>query len=129
MIGFQEREVAADLVGDEALEAMSVVIGEGELSAGVGPLAATDQPGGGRPFVELDVRRQLGDPGAVARLPVAVDCRYPRALGQIEDRGARRDVDGVAERELNVAVAARRREAWLAPAESARARITPSSAC
>ena len=38
-------DVLVGLVGDEALEAMTVQVGEGQLRAGVRALAPTDQPG------------------------------------------------------------------------------------
>jgi hypothetical protein len=45
-VGRLERgDVLAWLVGDEALEAVTVEVGEGELCAGVWALAAADQPG------------------------------------------------------------------------------------
>jgi hypothetical protein len=41
----QDSDVLIPLVGDERLEAVSVVVGERQLGAGVRPLATADQPG------------------------------------------------------------------------------------
>ena len=68
----QHGDVRAVLVGDEALEAMPVEVGEGELRAGMRTLAPADQPGSLRPAVEVDLAGQLGHPRAVARLAVGV---------------------------------------------------------
>ena len=43
--GLKRGDVLALLVGDEALEAVPVQVGEGELRSGVWALAAADQPG------------------------------------------------------------------------------------
>ena len=43
--GLKRGDVGVGLVGDEALEAVAVEVGEGELCAGVWALAPTDQPG------------------------------------------------------------------------------------
>ena len=43
--GFEVGDVGVGLVGDEHLEAVAVDVGEGELGAGVGFLAADDGPG------------------------------------------------------------------------------------
>src|SRR5260370_945364 len=70
-------DVLAVLVGDEALEAVPVDVGEGELRAGVGTLAPADQPGSLRPTLEVDLAGQLGNPGAVTRLAIGVDRGLP----------------------------------------------------
>ena len=59
---------AALLVGEEDLEAVAVVIGEGELGAGVGALAAADRPRPRRPGGEIE--RKLGHPGTLPVLSV-----------------------------------------------------------
>jgi len=45
----QRGDVVAVLVGDEALEAVTVQVGEGELCSWVRTLTAADQPGPRRP--------------------------------------------------------------------------------
>ena len=105
--GFQRRDVGAVLVGDEALEAMAVEVGEGELRAGVWALAPADQPRALRPAFEVDVVGQLGDPRAVSRLPVSVDRSRPCLLPQGEDRVAGPLVDRVAKRETDPGLPAR----------------------
>ena len=49
LAGFEESNVGVGLVGEEHLEAVTVEIGEGELSSGVGNLPAADRPGSFRP--------------------------------------------------------------------------------
>ena len=45
----ERGDVLVGLVGDEALEAVPVEVGEGQLRAGVRALAPADQPGALRP--------------------------------------------------------------------------------
>jgi hypothetical protein len=71
-------DVVAFLVGEKAGVAVAVLVEDRELGAGVRPLATADQPGAGRPGREVQLLSQLGDPGAVAVLAVAVDRLYPR---------------------------------------------------
>jgi len=68
--GLQGGEIVAVLVGDQALEAVSVDVGERQLRAGVRALAADDQSRARRP-----TRRARG--GRSARLP-----RRPRAAAR-----------------------------------------------
>ena len=49
---FELGDVLVVLVGDEALEAMPVQVGERKLGAGVRPFATTDQPSALRPAFE-----------------------------------------------------------------------------
>jgi hypothetical protein len=51
----QGGDVRVLLVGDEALEAMPIEVGEAQLRAGVRALAAADQPGVRRPGAEVDL--------------------------------------------------------------------------
>jgi hypothetical protein len=44
-----DRDVLVVLVGEDRLEAVAVVVGEGQLRAGVRALAADDQPASLRP--------------------------------------------------------------------------------
>lgn len=69
-------------------------------------LAADDQAGALRPGVERELIGEFGHPGALARLPVAVDRRPPRPLGQPQYRLAHPLVHRVAEREAHVGLAA-----------------------
>ena len=60
---------AALLVGDEGLEAVAVVVGEGELRARVGPLAAADRPRPRRPAARGRGRARPPPPPRAARRP------------------------------------------------------------
>jgi hypothetical protein len=83
---FKDRQVGVGLVGDEHLEAVAVKVGEAQLRAGVGPLTAAQQAGGGRPVAQLDPAGQRAHPGAVAGLPVGLDRRRPGRLGDASTR-------------------------------------------
>jgi hypothetical protein len=73
-------------VGQRGQEAVAVVVGEGQLGAGVRALAAHDHPRSVGPCAELEVVGELGHPGTLARLAVLADRRPPRRFGQTEDR-------------------------------------------
>jgi hypothetical protein len=73
---FQGRQVQLRLVGDEALEAVPVLVAEGELGARVRALAAAAQSGALGPRAEADAAGQLGHPGALARFAVGVERRH-----------------------------------------------------
>src|ERR1039458_10290840 len=68
----QRRQIGVSLVGDEHLKAKPVVIGEGELSAGMGPLTPADGPGGGGPGRSEEIV-QLADGGTVPWIAVLGD--------------------------------------------------------
>ena len=104
--GLQGGRIVIGLIGDEALKAVPVDVGERELGARVRALAADDQARPLRPGVQRDVAGQLGHPGALARVPVGVDRQQPRHLGRGEDRLAHPGIDGVAEREAHARLAA-----------------------
>jgi hypothetical protein len=104
--GLKRSDVGVVLVGDEALKTMPVMIGEGQLRPRVPALAPADEAGPGRPVLERDGVCQLGDPGALALLAVAVDSGSPGALGQGQDRLAQRLLDRIAEREADARLAA-----------------------
>jgi hypothetical protein len=110
MTGLQGGQIGALLVGDEALKAVPVDVGERQLRSRVRALAADDQSRALGPRVERDTAGQLGDPRALAQLAVAVDRGPPRRFGQREDRFAHVLVDRVAEREPHARLAARRGE-------------------
>src|ERR1700677_2008954 len=110
-VGRLERgDIGVGLIGDEALEAMTVEVGEGELRAGVWALAAADQPGALRPAVQVHQARELRHPCPVAWLAVLVDRWCPSVLGKGEDLLADRLVDRVAQREADAALPAAGRE-------------------
>ena len=79
------------MVSEDRLEAVAVMVGETQLRAGVGALAADDHARPGRPAVQL---QQIGD---LADLPVGpwaavlVQRAHPVLIGDLEDRFA----DGV----------------------------------
>ena len=77
----EQRELFAGLVGDEALEAVPVEVGEAKLRAGVGTLLPDDQACPFRPRGEINAAGQLRDPGAAARVAFPVDGALPRPLG------------------------------------------------
>ena len=56
-----DRGDRAGLVGEDRLEAVSVVVGEGELRAGVRAFASDDHPGALRPGPEVEVLGDLAD--------------------------------------------------------------------
>jgi hypothetical protein len=57
---FERGDVGRWLIGEDDLEAMALVVGERELGAGVGALAADDQPAPGRPGREIHPVGELG---------------------------------------------------------------------
>jgi hypothetical protein len=96
----------------KALEPPPVVVGEGQLGAGVGSFAAHDHPHPGRPASGGEVTEhagQLGDVRGVAEAAVGVDRLHPRGLGQRQDRrlhgGGHGEPDG--EPQVHPAVAVR----------------------
>ena len=62
MVGYQHLDVGGLLVGDEALEAVPAMVGEGELRTGVRALAPRDQRRAFRPALKAE-------PGRAARSP------------------------------------------------------------
>jgi DNA-binding MarR family transcriptional regulator len=89
----QPGKVRVGLVGDKALEAVAVVVGEAQLGAGMGILPAADPPGAGRPGVQVDPAGQLAHLGAVADLAVGLHRGRPGRLGLGQDRLADMGVD------------------------------------
>jgi site-specific DNA recombinase len=61
----QLGDVGLGLVGDKDLEAVPVEVGERQLGAGVGVLAAADRTGARRPGVQVDPAGQLHDLRAI----------------------------------------------------------------
>ena len=84
MAGLEPGQVDAVLVGDEDLEAEALMVGEGELSAGMRPFASTDGAGSLGPGRQVEVG-QLADSGALALLAGLGDSRHPGALGHGQD--------------------------------------------
>jgi hypothetical protein len=101
----QASQVGIGLVGDEHLEAVAVVVGEAQLRAGVGVLAAAQHAGGGRPVATVDPAGQLAHLGAVTDLAVRLDRWRPGVHGLDEDRLADLRIDPHAQREPHPAVA------------------------
>lgn len=106
----ERGDIGVVLVCDEALEAVTIEVGEGEPRAGVWALAATDQPGALGPGVQVHQARELCDPCPIAWLAVLVDRRSPSVLADGKDPLAHGVVDRVAQRETDAALPAARRE-------------------
>ena len=85
---------------------MPVVVGEGELRAGVRMLAADDHARTVGPTGQVEVFGELGDVTVLARLAVGVERWGPGRLGQGEDRAAHALGEVKADREPDPAVAA-----------------------
>ena len=62
----------AGLVGEDRLEAMTVVVGEGQLRAGVRALAPDDHPRALRPAGQVEMLGDLADLPVRARVPVLI---------------------------------------------------------
>ena len=73
----EPSDVVAVLVGEEARVAVAVLVEDRELRAGVGPLAAADQPGALGPRRQVDPVAELGDPRAVTVAAVTIDRLHP----------------------------------------------------
>lgn len=86
------------LVGQDRLEAVPVMVGEGELCAGVGALAAHDHPRALGPTLKVKGRGDLGDLTVGAWDAVLLDRRNPVWLCGLEDLGADRVAQFVADR-------------------------------
>jgi hypothetical protein len=76
----KDSKVRIGLVGHRDLEAVPVVVGEAQLRAGVGVLAAAQHVGAGRPVAQGDPAGQLADLRAVAGLTVTVYRAGPGVL-------------------------------------------------
>ena len=61
MTAFDQRDVVVGLVGEDRLEAMTVVVVEGQLRAGMRAFAADEDPRPVRPTGELAQAGDLGD--------------------------------------------------------------------
>ena len=102
----ERGDVLVVLVGDKALEPVSVQIGERELGTGVRALASADQAGAVRPLGEVDRAGQLAHPRPVALLAVTVDRRPPRRFLNRPKRLADRLGERIAQRESDPRLAA-----------------------
>ena len=108
-------------VGEEALVAVPVEVGEAQLRARVRDLLAHDQPRPFRPAAEVELPGQLGDPGPLALLlPVGVERRTPAPLRQRQRRLPDPLVDVVAKRVTGscARAAPRRRRGWRRPSRA-----------
>ena len=61
LAALEDLDVGVGLVGQDGLEAMAVMVGEGQLRAGMRALAADDHPRPGRPGGQIQVVGDLGD--------------------------------------------------------------------
>jgi len=84
---------------------MPVVVGEAQLGAGMGILAAAQHPGAVRPVAQVHPAGQLADLGAGADLPLRLDRRRPCWLRLGKDRLADMGVDLHAQGEPDAALA------------------------
>ena len=82
---FQVGELAALGAGGEAGEAVAVDVGEPQLRAGVRAFLADDDPHALRPGGQVQHAGELGDPRAVADLPVTVIGGGPGPGGDLQD--------------------------------------------
>ena len=81
--GFEVGDVGVGEVGDAHLVAVPVGVGEGQLGAGVGILAASDHAGALGPARQVDQVGDLGDSASSRQsLPSAVMARCERRLGR-----------------------------------------------
>jgi hypothetical protein len=96
----------AGLVGEDRLKAVSVVVGEGELRAGVCALAAHDHPRALGPARQVQCRGDLDHLAVGARGAVLLDRRIPVLIGDLEDLGPDRVAQFVAHRIADSGLAA-----------------------
>src|SRR3954465_3970282 len=73
-------DVGAGLVGEDRLEAVAVVVAEGQLRAGMRTLATDDHSRALGAAGALEPVSELGDLSVLARLAVGVQRRGPRRL-------------------------------------------------
>jgi hypothetical protein len=105
VVAFDGGDVAAGLVGQDGLEAVPVGVAERQLRAGMRALAPDEDPGPGGPG------RQVESLGDLADLPVGalgaglVKRARPALAGCLEDRGADRFGDLVADGEPDLRLA------------------------
>ena len=76
----------AGLVGEDRLEAMPVVIGKGELRAGMRAFAPDDHARAVRPAGQVEVLGDLTDLAVGAGMTVLIERADPVLLGDLEDR-------------------------------------------
>ena len=102
-----DGDVLVGLVGEDRLEAVAVVVGERQLRAGVRALAAHDQPASPRGQADRSTLSVISATSPFSRSrAVLVERRNPGILGDLEDRGADRLGQLVADREAQVRLAA-----------------------
>gem|GEM_PF-4537583 len=111
-------DVGVVLVGAEGGVAVAgLAVEDRELGAGMGSLAADDQPCALGPAGEVELVGQLCALGALAHVAVAIDRAPPARFGQLRDRPAHPLVDLVANREVDPCRTAALREGVGAPAD------------
>ena len=94
------------LVGEDRLEAVPIVVGEGELRAGMRALAADDHPRPGRPALQIEVAGDLSDLPVGTRAAVLLKRWDPVSVRDFEDRGAHRLGQVISHGEADPALAA-----------------------
>ena len=85
-VGQLTSRAAGGGVGRKRGDPVAVDVGDPQLSAGMGPFLADDDPHPGRPAGQVEQAGELGDERPVADLPVGVVGRGPRLLGELGDQ-------------------------------------------
>jgi hypothetical protein len=101
-----DGDVGVGLVGEDRLEAVAVVVGEGQLRSRVRTLTSDDQAGSLGPTGQIDLVGDLRDFAVLALAAVLVERRNPSVLGDLKDRGANLLGQLLADREPHVALPA-----------------------
>jgi hypothetical protein len=94
-----DRGDRAGLVGEDRLEAMPVMVGEGQLCAGVRSLAADQDARPGWPACGVEAVGDLCDLSIRALGAVLIKRRNPVLIRDLDDRGANRFGQVIADRE------------------------------
>ena len=80
LAALEQLDVRVGLVGERGLEAMTVVVGEAQLRAGMRALAPHDHPRPGRPGAQVKMLGDLGDLPVLALAAVGGERADPRVL-------------------------------------------------
>ena len=94
----------AGLVGEDGLEAVPVVVGEGQLRAGMRALATDQDPRARGPGLEVEPVGDLGDLPVGALAAVLIERTNPVLVRDVDDRGADGLGQVIADREPDPAV-------------------------
>lgn len=128
-MALEHLNVRVGLVSQDGLKAMAVVVGEGQLRAGMRALAPDDHARAGRPRDEVDEVGDLGDLAVLTLAAIARKRRYPCVLGDLEDRGANPISQLVADRVAQPVLPAEPEQVVRRAAKSARTTISMRSIC